>query len=74
MSKTPLSTSELSEDDARYLIAMFDRARTPEQFRAAMHVAKMRERSHRASARRSNRRTRGFVSMFAAIPSQLRSR
>jgi hypothetical protein len=39
-----------------------------------MHVAKMRERSHRASARRSNRRTRGFVSMFAAIPSQLRSR
>ena len=72
MSKTPLTPSELSEDDARDLIAMFDRARTPEQFRTAMRIAKMRERSHRAE-NKTNTRKRGFISMVAAIPSQLRA-
>lgn len=72
MSKTPLTPSELSEDDARDLIAMFDRARTPEQFRTAMRIAKMRERSHRSSAK-ANKRTRGFIGRVAAIPSQLRA-
>ena len=72
MSKTPFTPSELSEDDAHELLAMFDRARTPEQFRAAMHIAKMRERSHRSAAK-GNKRTRGFIAKVAAIPSQLRS-
>jgi hypothetical protein len=73
MSDTRHAFSEISEDDARDLIAMFDRARTPEQFRAAMQVAKMRERSHRAAAARANRRNRGLLGMVAAIPRQLRA-
>jgi hypothetical protein len=72
MSKTPLTPSELSEDDARDLIAMFDNARTPEQLRTAMRIAKMRERSHRSETK-ANKRTRGFISMVAALPSQLRA-
>ena len=72
MSKTPLTPSELSEDDARDLIAMFDRARTPEQFRTAMRIAKMRERSHRSAAKRNKRTRGGLISIVAAIPSQLR--
>jgi hypothetical protein len=73
MSKTPLTHIELSEDDARDLIAMFDRARTPEQFRTAMQIAKMRERSHRAATRASQRKRGGLIATVAAIPSQLRS-
>lgn len=72
-SKTPLTPSDLSDDDARDLIAMFDKARTPEQFSAAMGIAKMRERSHRAAATKVKRRPRGFAGMVAAIPNQLRA-
>jgi hypothetical protein len=73
MSSTPLTHTHLTEDDARDLIAMFDRARTPEQFRHAMRIAKMRERSHKASLRSASKpRTRGLAGIFSALP-KLRS-
>jgi len=69
MSSTPLTHSQITEDDARDLIAMFDRARTPEQFRHAMRIAKMRERSHKASLRGASKgRSRGFAGIFSALP------
>jgi hypothetical protein len=74
MSTNPLASNHLTEDDARDLLAMFDAARTPEQFRRAMRIAKMRERSHRASVKASNRTRRSFVGMVIAIPKQLRAR
>jgi hypothetical protein len=74
MSTNPLASSQLTEDDARDLLAMFDAARTPEQFRHAMRIAKMRERSHSATAKTGNRSRRSFVGMVTAIPKQLRAR
>ena len=69
MSSTPLTHAEITEDEARDLIAMFDRARTPEQFRHAMRIAKMRERSHKASLRGARKgRTRGIAGIIAALP------